>query len=326
MDYVTECIQSVLAQTYTNYELILVDDGSTDQSGMIIDQFSNQYSQITSYHKENRGQIHTREFAIEHASGDYFVMLDSDDMLEKNCLEILYKSIIRHNCDCVFFNRKRLIDGKTSGAAYHIKEEYISDRRSIIRKALIDMPYNSFCLKCAKSCMYPRTGYSQYYHIRKGEDALQSLDLLSKCNTAEFIDDELYIYRIRLGSICHPVNQTDYTLDLTVREKCLQFIHEQNCFSTKDMDRYRDKYIEFYINQIILASSINMPVEKKKEAFKQLREENYYKSFLSKGITNKKKFGYRIIVWYLFMYRCDYLLIGLISIYNRILRKMKAKI
>lgn len=318
MDYIDECIQSVLTQTYTNYELILVDDGSTDRSGVIIDQYSDKYPQIKAYHKENKGQFHTRRYAIEHASGDYYVMLDSDDMLEKECLETLYKTIIRHYCDCVFYNRKKLKNDKTEHTTYHIKEEYIADRNSIIRKALIDVPYNSVCLKCVKSTIYKNKDYTQYYHIRKGEDALQSLELLSNCNTAEFIDDELYIYRIRSGSICNPIDQTDYEVDLTVRKLCLQFIQEQNCFTEEDMNKYRDRYIDFYINQIILVGSIRMSVQKKINAYKQLREDDYYTDFLSKGITDKKKIGYKILIWYLFKYKCDHLLIKTISIYNHI--------
>ena len=316
MDYLDECIQSVLSQTYTNYELILVDDGSTDNSGKICDHYAELYPQIQVYHKANRGLIHTRRFAIEHASGDYYVMLDSDDLLEKRCLEIIYLSAIKHNCDCVFYNRKKLIDGKLIGAEYHIAEEYLTEKNEIIKKVLIDMPYNSICLKCAKSSMYTKKDYAQYYNISKGEDALQSLELLSNCNTAEFIDNELYIYRIRSGSICNPINQTDYEVNLTVRKICLQFVREQNCFTEDDMNRYRDKYIAFYIDQIILLGSLNIPIKKKKELLKKLREEEYYLDFLSKGITNKKRTGYKTIIWYLFEHRCDYLLLKTISAYR----------
>lgn len=319
MDYIDECIQSVLAQTYTNYELVLVDDGSTDRSGEIIDRYADQYAQIKAFHKENKGQFHTRRYAIEHACGAYYVMLDSDDMLEKNCLEVLYTNIIKHNCDCVFFNRKKLIDGKIRRSTYHIREEYVAGNNDVVRKALVEVPYNSVCLKCAKAGMYTNQGYTQYYHIRRGEDALQSLELLSHCNSAEFIDDELYIYRQRPGSICNPVHQTDYQVDLTVRKVCLQFIRERKCFSEDDMNQYRDKYIAFYIREILFIGSLNMTTAKKKEIYKELREDEYYRDFLSKGVTDKKRIGYRIIIWYLFRMKCDYLLAKMISIYQKLI-------
>ena len=316
MDYVDDCIRSVLSQSYINYELILVDDGSEDESGFICDSYAERYTHIHVYHKSNQGLIPTRRFAIEHASGDYFVMLDSDDMLEKDCLEVLYRNIKKYNCDCVFYNRKKLIDGKTIATNYHIKEEYLMEKSEIIRKALIDIPYNSFCLKCAKSNMYTKMDFTQYYGISKGEDALQSLELLSNCNTAVFIDNELYIYRIRAGSICNPINQTDYEVNLTVRKKCLQFVREQNCFNENDMNRYRDKYIAFYIDKIILVGSLNIPKEKKKDILRRLRNEEYYTDFLSEGITEKKAIGAKRIIWYLFEHEYDNLLLRIILAYR----------
>ncbi len=316
MDYIDECIQSVLSQTYTNYELILADDGSTDQSGEIIDRYAEKYPQIKAFHKENTGSYQTRRFAIEHASGDYYVMLDSDDMLDVRCLETLCNAIARHRCDCVFFNRRKLTDGKTENATYHIEEGYAADRYTILRKALIDIPYNSFCLKCGKSNLYSKTLFSQYYRINKGEDALQTLELLSDCNTAEFIDNELYIYRQRPGSICNPIDQTDYEVDLTVREVCLQFVREQKCFSEKDMNDYRDKYILYYLNHITLIGSMNLSADKKKKAYDRLRKEKFYRDFLSKGITDKKRTGSKTILWYLFEHKHDRILIRLLSVRN----------
>ena len=99
------------------------------------------------YHKSNQGLIHTRRVALTHATGDYYVMLDSDDLLEENTLEVLFDVISRHQCDCVFFNRKRLVDDIRLGATYHISEGYTTDRRTIMRRALIEMPYSHTRIK-----------------------------------------------------------------------------------------------------------------------------------------------------------------------------------
>ena len=71
--YIEECIQSVLKQTYQNWELILVDDGSKDKGGVVCDRYAEQYDNILVYHKENRGLIHTRRYGIERARGDYYI-------------------------------------------------------------------------------------------------------------------------------------------------------------------------------------------------------------------------------------------------------------
>ena len=105
-------------------------------------------------------------------------------------------------------------------------------------------------------------------------------------------------------------------MDLTVREICLDFILSHKCFSEEDINRHRDRFILFYVDQIILVGSLNMSSQKKKTAFQQLRTEKYYTDFLEKGLTNKNVVGIKIIIWYLFKLRLDNLLILIISVYR----------
>ena len=312
--YLEDCIQSVLKQTYSNYELILVDDGSKDNSGIICDKYAGIYSNIKAFHKANRGLIHTRRFALRKAAGEYIVMLDSDDLLEANTLEVLAGTISKHDCDCVFFNRKQLINGKIVRASYHIEEGYHCDKRSILRKALIDMPYNGIVLKCSRTSLYTDADYSNYYHIQRGEDLLQTLELLNNCNTAEFIDDELYIYRYRSESIANSKTSQDYTIDFTVRQLALQFVNETKVFTLQDYNEYRDKCIGILINQIISIALLNIPFKDKKKIFISVRNSKYYLEFLSKGITNRKKIGRKSIIFDLFKIGFDSLVVSSIRI------------
>lgn len=322
-DYIEECVQSVLAQTYSNYEIILVDDGSTDTSGMICDRFAEQDSRIHTYHKENEGQIHTRITAMEHASGDYIVMLDSDDLLEINALEILHNAINRHHCDCVLFNRKRLINNNIINPSYRIQEDYVTDKRIALRKALIEIPYNAIVLKCAKSFMYKSMDYTKYYHIRHGEDLLQSLELLHNCNTFEFIDDAIYIYRMRAGSITQTVEEQDPP-DFTVRKSVLDYIRTENVFKTEDYNDYRDKCINLFVDQINRTGASGISYKKKKQIFEKIRSEDYYTGFISKGISDRKRFTHsKMIVFHLFTKRKDTVLIYVLAGYKMITGLLK---
>lgn len=85
--YVARCIDSILAQTYTNWELILIDDGSTDQSGKICDQYSDKYEHIRTFHQTNKGVSTARNFGIEEAKGDYILFVDPDDWIAPEMLE-----------------------------------------------------------------------------------------------------------------------------------------------------------------------------------------------------------------------------------------------
>ncbi len=98
------CINSVLGQDYDDYEIIVVDDGSTDKSGEIADKYKDISTNITVIHKKNGGLSSARNAGIEVASGDYFVFLDSDDYLGKDFLTSLSKSIDKYRADIIAIN------------------------------------------------------------------------------------------------------------------------------------------------------------------------------------------------------------------------------
>ena len=83
------CIDSILNQTYKDFELILVDDGSTDKSGKICDEYANKDSRVRVFHKENGGVSSARNFGIDNANGDYICFIDSDDYVNGDYLELL---------------------------------------------------------------------------------------------------------------------------------------------------------------------------------------------------------------------------------------------
>lgn len=107
-EYLPQCINSILAQTFTNFELILVDDGSTDGSGRICDSFTNKDCRIKVIHKANAGVSAARNTGIQAASGKYIIFVDSDDYVEPDYCAELYQQIIQHpnswvfcGCNCV---------------------------------------------------------------------------------------------------------------------------------------------------------------------------------------------------------------------------------
>lgn len=91
--YLSKCLDSVLAQTYINYEVIIINDGSTDKSGEIIDHYSKNEDRIHPYHRKNAGVSSARNLGIKKAAGDYICFIDSDDIIENTYLETLYNAI-----------------------------------------------------------------------------------------------------------------------------------------------------------------------------------------------------------------------------------------
>lgn len=97
--YLRECLESVLAQTYTDYEVLLVDDGSTDRSGGICDEYAQRDSRIRVFHKENGGVSSARNVGLDNARGEWVCFVDSDDTVAKCYLEVLLKSAIVNDAD-----------------------------------------------------------------------------------------------------------------------------------------------------------------------------------------------------------------------------------
>ena len=99
--YLSSCVNSVLNQSYTNLEIILVDDGSTDNSGSLCDEFQKRDDRVKVYHKPNEGLGYTRNFGIDHASGKYIMLLDSDDYIELEMIQRMYDRAIENSADLV---------------------------------------------------------------------------------------------------------------------------------------------------------------------------------------------------------------------------------
>lgn len=310
--YVAECIESVLCQEYPSFELILVDDGSTDNSGNICDEYANTDKRIKVYHKSNGGLIHTRRYAIEKATGDYYVFLDSDDMLKENALEVINEYISKYNCDCVIYGYEKVQDGKTISATHDTGEICLTDKSEIYKIVLFSTEMNSLCRKAVKATVFQDVQYDKYYHIQMSEDLLQSLEIYRNSKSIAFTNEKIYLYRVNSNSITQ--NHKAKKIDYTVRKKVLEFIEEESAFSEEYKKKYRDFCIKTVSNQLIQIC-IYYNRASIKEMLKLIRYDDYYQTYLKKGITSHHYVSwYRTFIFFLFRKEYDDILISLIKI------------
>ena len=106
--YLRQCLDSVLAQTYRELEIILVDDGSTDGSGAICDEYATRDSRIKVVHQQNGGLSSARNAGLDLATGEYVAFVDSDDYIHETMLELLYQALVENNADTVICNFERV--------------------------------------------------------------------------------------------------------------------------------------------------------------------------------------------------------------------------
>lgn len=314
--YVAECIESVLAQTYTNYEVIIIDDGSTDESGKICDNFAREDNRLVVLHRENQGLISARRSAIKKATGDYYVFLDSDDMLKENALFVINKAIEKYNCDCIIYGYEQFDGNCILSQVVDSEEKVLQNKKDIYRECLFNTNRNPLCRKAVRASVFQDLDYSQYYHLQLREDLLQSLEIYKYSEKIAFISDVLYRYRLNQNSISH--NRNDYQPDSTIRKTVLDFIVHEAEFSQNEMLEYRDFCISLLIVEVIKIATLKQSIEKRKQKFALIRNDAYYQDFLKLGITNRKAIGKKSIIYELFQRGHDKLLIILVAGFFRL--------
>ncbi len=134
-EYLRECVDSVINQTYENLEIILVDDGSTDSSGRICDEYAEKDSRVSAIHQKNGGLSVARNTGLSKSNGVYIYFLDSDDYIAENAIEVLTSIAEKDNSDIVFFDAVSFADT----ADFTVKQNYIRKK-----KYKTDSGYNVF--------------------------------------------------------------------------------------------------------------------------------------------------------------------------------------
>lgn len=232
--YLNECIESVLKQETDDYEVILIDDGSTDNSGRICDEYKGKYPDIfTVVHKENDGLLMARREAIKLAKGDYILFLDSDDYYEPEALAAISAAIESENPDVVIFNLSCVRDGEYIGKLTDLSifgEKYIFTDKTVIYDSLLNQTYNfnSLAMKCCRrNCVGVESDYSEYKGLNYGEDLLQSIEIFSKADKIMYISEAIYCYRMGSGMMSK-INLKLYMDNKKVNEVFYKYINGWN--------------------------------------------------------------------------------------------------
>ena len=307
--FLSTCISSVLQQTYTNWELILVDDGSTDNSGKIADEFAEKYpGKIYVYHRSNHGVFATRRYAYTKARGNYYVYMDSDDSLATpKALEILHNKFTEYLCDCIIYEVKRISGEKVYSLGKIDKEELLSNRRAIYRKVLLDVNFNVLTRKAVKATCAGNWDFSSLYHISHGEDLLQSLEILHNCQSVLLLPDELYSYNFNPDSITQSAHAKPLRASFEVRTQVLEFLKRENIFTTQDMQDYHRYCIAVF--EGLLRELCLHPASKREKSvlFNKLKKDDYFVYFLhSKDYKQPISWIYTLFClgWYGVLIQC----------------------
>lgn len=280
--YLGECIGSVLGQTYAAWELILVDDGSTDGSGAICDRYAAQDGRIRVHHRANGGLLSARLAGQSMAGGGIITYLDADDYYDDDAMEKIAEAMRRTQCDCVIFGFRKVHEGIKLNETRESEDRLYTDRREICKKCYFDTRYNTIWRKAYRAEF--KTSGLEGLDPPHAEDLLQSVEILHKCRSVYFIKDVIYNYRITPGSLTQSTMRvTDYRHDFTVQERVLDEMRDAG-LSEDDLAEFRCAAVRHSLGDIVrrIARSEGT-YEEKAAKYRELRESRYWKDFLSKG-------------------------------------------
>lgn len=135
--YLKRCVDSILRQSYQDFELLLIDDGSKDGSGEMCDDFAQQNHRVKVFHQDNSGVCAARNMGLENMRGTYFMFLDSDDTLDTNALKLCHERIVRDNSDVVVFGWQQIKNDQIIETGVY-GDEKINDSIRVVREILAD--------------------------------------------------------------------------------------------------------------------------------------------------------------------------------------------
>lgn len=280
-EFLPRCVESILKQSYKNLEILLIDDGSTDNSGTLCDNYAKNNQNIRVYHKKNGGLSDARNYGIEKATGNYIAFIDSDDYIAEDYCKILYNNLIKYEADisiCAFI--------KTDGKNDNIEEnkEQITTYTGIDKQKNILNHMNTITT-VAWNKLYRKEMWDnlRYPKGKINEDEFVVHYLMHKAKKVVYTNIILYYYYQRANSIMKKKFSSERFDVIDAFQERWQFYKEHKEYKELEGKAYC-LYMKMIISNYILSKKNKLQNDKKK-LLERYREE--YKN--KKMITNIKE-------------------------------------
>ena len=255
-NYIRRCVNSILAQSYTNWELYLIDDGSKDNSLNIIKEFEKSDSRIKAIHQENKGAGAARNKGISLVKGEYIVFIDSDDYIEDYYFDLLSK----HKEDVVFIDVNRRNE---SGKIVSVEKLSIfkgKEKEEILRGQMTGKILWGGVRKAVKLSFLKKNNI-QYSNHHVGEEAIYSFLVLYYADNFSFLDLPVYNYEVHRNSLSQSFQEDPWGAVVVSMKK--QIIN-LNCYP-----KYADTLNGFFIT----AKAVSLSKLAKKYKYKEFKKE-----------------------------------------------------
>lgn len=285
--FIERCLESVINQTYTNLDIVVVNDGSTDETPEILNRISKTDSRINIVNQENRGLLEARKSGFSNSIGDYVLFIDGDDWIEPNTVEVLYQSIIKENYDIV---QCKYIEKYDDGSSKDDWDNNIGEFESheLMKMLLLGNVNHNIWTKLIKSSYIRDNNIKFLDGVSFGEDLAFTFSLFLNQPKVLLIDKVLYNYYQRANSLTNQLSNKVLEIN-----KVLGFIiDELHMHNLKN--RYQDEldYLIYrqsffvYINYIFSDNVLGYELYKEWKLYNiNILKNPYYKAQI--GIRQK---------------------------------------
>ena len=302
--YLELCVQSILTQSYSNLELILIDDGSTDRSGLICDAFAQADSRVTVIHKENGGVSSARNQGLNHISGAYVIFIDADDYLDTDMVEFLVDLLERNHADISQCGYRRIV-GETVRLVNDTHKTYVMNREEALGYLITGKLFASgLWNKLYKAEIIKDLRFDTEIVIN--EDVLFSFNAFQKAETIVFSDYLKYNYVAYLG---------ESAIFTTAKEKKIHdacAVNKMIFDAVADMPSLRGKAANRYLSSLLRKYRFSLKKHYSRQGLKPVRNEIRRIYQQNRNINRKMKLSCFLIRYCPFCYRIIY------ALYDRI--------
>lgn len=201
--YIHEALDSLMAQTFDDFEVICIDDGSTDDTLSLLETYAGDHANVTVLHEENSGPLLARRRGMRSAEGEYVMFLDADDRMRSDALEIVSRAIDETDADVVSFLHSRMRDFVCQKQARDLLNPglYSGNRYHDVRLHLSRGRFNTLSSKSIRlSRIDLLESYDPYKGLKHGEDWFQLIPIIDSCKSLYQLPEALYYYRPNNGS------------------------------------------------------------------------------------------------------------------------------
>lgn len=322
--YIDKCLNSLVNQTYDNLEIILVDDGSPDNSGKLCDEWAKRDSRVKVIHKENGGVSDARNVGLDNATGDYIIFLDPDDYIELNTYEKMLNAIKNENADMSMCGIKHVYE--TTGVEENLVEENLVNMNENGQTYLLlnkqerrdGAIYTDTVMGSVCRCMIKKefVGSTRFERVAICEDLIFVSDVLKKNPKIAIVNEYLYSYLQRATSAMHSVDMKK--IESRIEATKMVYVRLKDYVDEAVMGASMFAVYSFCISRL-------MASYKTKEVKEFVKNNEFLNNQMNTKFNynaQKKNVGFAKKIWYFFIHKKWF---GLTKLFVKLVMKSRNK-